>query len=223
MITKNKTLIIWDWNGTIVDDTFIFVKILNSFLHDYRLPQVSVSEYKNHFSFPVKKYYSLLGFNLSKNSFEFLSSSFINKYKKQMFLPALVVGIFPLLKLLFFKNSVDQFVVSAQEHSLLRASIKHYKTEAFFNGVFGLNNNLANSKISLIKKHIYPIKHNYSKILFIGDTLHDLEVSKSISESSCCLVSWGHNSLERLVKSQPTAVVSSSIDLKRFINNFLYS
>ena len=29
---NKKMIVVWDWNGTIVDDAFVFVNIMNSYL-----------------------------------------------------------------------------------------------------------------------------------------------------------------------------------------------
>ena len=85
-LIKNK-IIVWDWNGTLVDDSFVFVDIMNSFLSSFSLKTISLQDYRAHFCFPVKKYYSSLGFQLSDNQFEKISVDFIKKYKKNMFKP----------------------------------------------------------------------------------------------------------------------------------------
>ena len=60
---KNSFSIIWDWNGTIVNDAFLFVNIMNGFLSKHRLPNISMENYRDCFCFPVKKYYQKLTLN----------------------------------------------------------------------------------------------------------------------------------------------------------------
>ena len=52
----NNTTIVWDWNGTLVDDSYIFVDIMNSYLNDFNLNPISIQDYRQHFCFPVKDY-----------------------------------------------------------------------------------------------------------------------------------------------------------------------
>ena len=61
---KNKFVIFWDWNGTIVDDAFLFVKIMNSFLREKKLPLIDIKQYKSFFGFPLIQYYKKLVANL---------------------------------------------------------------------------------------------------------------------------------------------------------------
>ena len=52
---KNKKHIIFDWNGTLVNDTEIFVDVLNELLEYRQLPKIDVNQYKDLFCVPIKK------------------------------------------------------------------------------------------------------------------------------------------------------------------------
>ena len=53
--------IIWDWNGTLVDDTWLCVEIINKLLKKRNLKLVTIDDYKEKFMFPVREYYIELG------------------------------------------------------------------------------------------------------------------------------------------------------------------
>ena len=42
--------IIWDWNGTLVDDGWLFVELINSVLKKRGLKEISLSDYQKKFS-----------------------------------------------------------------------------------------------------------------------------------------------------------------------------
>lgn len=217
---SKKIIVVWDWNGTLVDDAAIFVSIMNSFLQKNSLKKINLKEYKNHFCFPVENYYKKLGFKLTNKEFQALSSSFIDLYKSKMFLPSLKRGLLPIIKYLFKRDCV-QLVVSAQEQGLLLSSVKYYGLDSFFDGVFGLHNNYAKSKVSVAKKHVEPMIDSNTKVLFIGDTVHDCEVASSVG-AQCCLVSWGHYAdvrflgLNCFIAKKPRFLFNY---IKSFINN----
>lgn len=211
-----NTAIIWDWNGTIVDDSYVFVEIMNSFLSDFNLKTISIHDYKQNFCFPVKDYYTKLGLNLSDNDFNKLSVDFIKRYKRVMRNPPLKKNITKILRFLK-KNNYNQYIVSAQEQGLLEKSISFYSLDCFFDKAWGLNNNLAVSKIKLAQKAFKSFSHN-TKALVIGDTIHDYEVSSAL-DCSCCLVSWGHNSRSRL-KTTGAPIAESIDELFDFIKKY---
>jgi len=196
---KNNLSIIWDWNGTIVNDASVFIKIMNDFLSERNLPPITLKQYRSAFVFPVKNYYTKLGFDFSEESFESLSLVFIEKYKKAMFTPPLVKDIKNLLSWLC-KRQISQYIVSAQEHSLLTRAVEYYRVGLFFKEVKGINNYQATSKVSIAKELYSASLKQTKEIVLIGDTEHDAEVAKELN-INCFLVSYGHCTKEKLLKT----------------------
>jgi len=195
---NKKRAVIWDWNGTIVDDAFLFVDIMNFFLLERGLPQITTKDYRLFFEFPVKNYYLNLGFNFKKESFSSLGERFIEKYKERQFEACLFGGVLRLLTFLK-KNKYKLFVVSAQEHSLLKKSIEYYKLHGFFDGFVGVENIFAKGKIDIASSLVEKKLSSSYKVFVVGDTCHDFEVAQSINATPL-LVSYGHCNKERLLK-----------------------
>ena len=55
--------IIWDWNGTLLDDTWLCVEGINNSLKKRSLQTITKEIYRKVFSFPVEDYYKRLGFD----------------------------------------------------------------------------------------------------------------------------------------------------------------
>jgi len=79
---KHRT-IIWDWNGTLLDDAELCLNIMNEILRSRSLPAMTLSRYQDIFDFPVSHYYEQLGFDYSVDSFEELGTLFIQEYEAQ--------------------------------------------------------------------------------------------------------------------------------------------
>ena len=45
--------VIWDWNGTLLDDAVATVKAVNSMLHNRKLGSITLKEYREHITYPV--------------------------------------------------------------------------------------------------------------------------------------------------------------------------
>ena len=214
---KNSFSIIWDWNGTIVDDAFVFIKIMNSFLNERGLPLISLKDYQRFFVFPVKNYYINLGFDFTKESFEALSHEFISEYKKAMFSPGLVNGVRSLISSLN-KEKITQAIVSAQENNLLKKAVNYYKLNKSFVCIQGTDNYKAVGKIDIAQKVFNTHLKSSKKTILIGDTEHDAEVAMALC-IDCCLVSYGHSSKERLEKTG-FPVVSSVSELQTMLFDY---
>ena len=62
--------VIWDWNGTLLDDAWLCVEVMNALLTPHRLPPLDAARYQALFSFPVRDYYRRLGFDFDAESFD---------------------------------------------------------------------------------------------------------------------------------------------------------
>ncbi len=60
-------LILWDWNGTLLDDVDLCVDALNRLLAEFGYPQrYDHDQYRAIFGFPIEEYYIRAGFDFSK-------------------------------------------------------------------------------------------------------------------------------------------------------------
>ena len=55
--------IIWDYNGTLLNDVNLCVEVINDMLSSRNLPLMTVDKYRELFDFPVKDYYAKTGFD----------------------------------------------------------------------------------------------------------------------------------------------------------------
>ena len=92
MVEKYKH-IIWDWNGTIINDVDLCVELINWLLKEKNLKTITKEEYKNVFTIPVKNYYAQLGFDFSKESFEIIGKQWMDEYERRKFECELYDGV----------------------------------------------------------------------------------------------------------------------------------
>ena len=76
--------IIWDWNGTLLDDLWLSIKAINIVLKRYSLSEITEDKYLDIFTFPVVDYYELLGFDFNKHPFEVVGTEFIEEYTNKV-------------------------------------------------------------------------------------------------------------------------------------------
>jgi phosphoglycolate phosphatase len=191
--------IIWDWNGTLLDDTWLSITASNILLQRYGLPQINVEYYRDTFMFPVVQYYKKLGFNLMEQSFSQLSSEFIDEYTARMFQPQLHSGSHRVLQLIDTLNC-SQSLLSAAHQQMLDTLIQHHGIRQYFQKIIGLENHYAKSKLEAGQVWMNELQYNPDDVLLIGDTTHDYEVAQDIG-LNCIVISHGHNSYSRLAET----------------------
>jgi len=186
------TGIIWDWNGTLLNDTLLCVKIINEMLEIRRLPLLSIPSYKNVFAFPVKDYYQKIGFDFEHEPFEIPALEFIERYNEQVSGCSLHQDSLRFLDY-FHSIGIRQFILSAMHEDVLNDCLKHYRIEHFFEHVSGLDNHFAASKTANGHRLITELNLDVKELILIGDTIHDFEVATELG-CQCVLIANGHQS-----------------------------
>ena len=190
--------VIWDWNGTLIDDAWLFVELMNEELNVRNLPQITVDDYRHCFTFPVKKYYEVLGFDFQQEDFKEVGYQFIQKFKKRKFEANLFEHSADILA--FTKKlNIKQSIVSAQENNLLNQTVKHYQIQHYFDTISGISHYYADDKIKLAQSVRKKIPYDNREIVLIGDSVHDFEVAEALGVK-CILFSKGHYSKKRLLR-----------------------
>ena len=195
---ENYSHIIWDWNGTLLNDVELCANIMNELLTMEFLPEISVEKYRNIFKFPVEEYYISAGHTFKNNSFEILGKEFMIKYETGKSQCSLSPGAIELLQE-FSQRNIHQHILSAYEQNSLNKIVDQFRIKKHFKQIIGLDNIYADGKMKLAEKLIKIINNNGEdqKVLMIGDTLHDLDVALHIN-ADCILVANGHQSKVRL-------------------------
>ncbi len=189
--------IFWDWNGTLLDDIEECIDIINNSLKKRALPQLTRTEYLEKFEFPVINYYKSIGFDFTVESFEEVGKEFIDAYASKMFECQLQQGTRAALENIR-RFGINQYVLSALQHSALQRCISHYQLDDCFARVQGLGDAYAHSKIDLGRMLLEEVGCDPGSALMIGDTVHDYETAMAMGVR-CILIAAGHNSRERLL------------------------
>ena len=140
--------IVWDWNGTLLDDLDICLKGINILLERRKLPLLNEGRYREIFTFPIRNYYEAAGFDFDVEPFELPAEEFIVEYKQIMHQTRLFPDVAETLELLCSRG-VRQFVLSAMEEQALRNLVKQHGIEHYFEEVCGISDNYAVSKAGL--------------------------------------------------------------------------
>ncbi len=202
--------LIWDWNGTLLDDVEYCVGVMNVILRRRGLPELDRQRYHAVFDFPVRDYYARLGFDGVKDSFEDLSVEFITGYDANRLDCALQPDSRRILAAVQAAG-LTQSILSAYRYETLVEIVDHFGLTPHFALLAGLDNIYAHSKAALGRLQVGKLGLPPHKILLIGDTLHDLQVAREIGVD-CVLVAAGHHSAEKL-RQHHHCVLDSLADL----------
>lgn len=203
-----RTTIIWDWNGTLLDDAEICRGAINGMLLKRHLPELSLEKYRNVFTFPVIDYYKEIGFDFTMEEWEPVAIEFIDIYLKA--LPSCKLTPFAIEALTYFKNKgYRQAIISAMQHEALIKSVSALGIDSYFDFIGGIGDHYGAGKIENAKNYFSSQNINPVTATLIGDTLHDSEVAAEL-KCKCVLVATGHQSVTRLKETGLTVIENLS-------------
>lgn len=190
--------IIWDWNGTLLDDTQAGVNTVNAMLAARSLPTLDVSAYRELFGFPVKDFYRTVGFRLEAEDWDAMAREFHARFLADTTL-RLHEQARPTLTTLR-QAGIGQSVLSASEQTILDTMLADYGVARFFDNICGVDNLYGQSKLELGHALLRRLGLPQDRVLMIGDSLHDHEVAGALGVR-CLLIAQGHQSHARLANS----------------------
>ena len=198
--------IIWDWNGTLLDDAWLCVEVMNGMLEKRGLPMVSLDFYRSVFTFPVRDYYQKLGYDFTREPFEEVGMEFMVLYNQRQKECKLHSEVLTVLET-FRRHGYGQSILSAREQNELIAETVDLGVNVFFEKIYGLDDHYAHGKTDVGLKLVNDLRLPASDLLFIGDTRHDADVACEIG-IDCILIPDGHHSEERLRKCSSPVIGS---------------
>ncbi len=199
IICPMKT-IIWDYNGTILDDAGISVEIENLMLKERGYPYgYSLEDYKNLYSMPMEEYYKELGYTFENETFEDASTQFMGLYEQYFERCTLCEGVMEKLKEAKEKD-YRNVILSSCEDRILHEQCNSLGITSYFEEIMGVDNLVGGSKIGIGRDWMIRNDINPKDCLFLGDTSADYETAGALGIKNIVLISNGHQSFERLQK-----------------------
>ena len=172
------THIIWDFNGTLLNDVKTGIDSVNVMLKKRGLKTVDTLEYYHSvFSFPIIDYYRRLGFDIDGEGYDPLANEWVELYLENVKKAELYDGVKTLL-LKIKASGVKQILLSATEINMLKGQIDTLGISEYFDEVIGLSDIYAYSKTAAAIDWI--AKNKVEKAIMIGDTPHDLDTAKAM-------------------------------------------
>ncbi len=186
--------IIWDWNGTLLDDIDAAVSALNRILAERGIGPVSREVYRSRFRFPVRDYYIELGINVNQG-WDRLCTDFhryFEEYTDQHVHPDAETALRKARD-----HGVGQSILSALKQDLLLKDTAREGVAGYFDEIFGTDNLEGSSKLSRAHELMEKLDLRGAELYLIGDTTHDAEVAAAIGATPI-LFAAGHQHPSRL-------------------------
>ncbi|MFR6025876.1 MAG: HAD family hydrolase, partial [Christensenellales bacterium] len=83
--------IIWDFNGTLLNDAQLSVDLDNYVFDRIGVPRITLEDYRNNMTMPVRDFYPLVGVNYDAHSYEEIARIWLDEFNRK----AIGVGLLP--------------------------------------------------------------------------------------------------------------------------------
>jgi len=191
------THIIWDWNGTLLDDVTACYTIAESMRAARGMESLGgIDRYREVFHFPVIDYYRDMGYTFETETFEEITVDFVSRY-------AAVVDDCPLgahaeavLEMLRHRG-IRQLILSATSQQRLEAEVNAHGIADYFDALLGQKDDAAVSKAARGLAYLKEQGIDPRTTVLVGDTDHDFEVAEALG-CRCILLDSGHQPRARL-------------------------
>ena len=182
--------ILWDWNGTLLDDADYCIASVNVSLAKRGMPLLTRERYHEIFRFPIIEYYKDLGFDFTVDPYDELAEEYTATYVRNNDKLPLRPEAKEVLAV-FKSKGLPQYIYTASGRRELTTALAYYDAEKYFDALVCADDCLAEGKISYGRRFIRTLPPS-SRILLVGDTPHDFEAAQALG-TDCVLIEGGHS------------------------------
>lgn len=191
--------IIWDFNGTLLNDTQLSLDVDNNVFEKLGIPAITIDDYRNNMTMPVRDFYPTVGVDYSIHSYETIARLWLDEFNQKAVGVGLVSGALDAIRF-FHGQGRSQSVLSASYEPSLRKQCEALGLTPYMADISGLEDESASKKTEIGRRQLRELGLEGRDVVLIGDMLTDAHLAEDLG-ADCILVSWGHNDLKRLLSS----------------------
>ncbi len=190
--------IIWDWNGTLLEDINASLKSVNDMLESRGMAHIDKATYREAIGVPIRVFYDKV-FDMSREDYNVIIKEYNEGYIRYLSECGLSDGAVELLEK-FSSEGKKQVIVSSSNNAQLLKNVEKYGVGKWFDAILGAEDFMADSKIDRAINYLEKNNAKADESLVIGDLIHDAMLAEEIN-ADCVLLSTGHETPERLASS----------------------
>ena len=190
-----RTHLVWDWNGTLLDDLSLVVSSTNHAFATIGGPAVDADEHRRTFRRPVAEFYAeILGRAVDEHEFSRLDRIFHDAYRVGLTTCSLAADASAAIK----AWPGTQSLLSMWFHTELVPAVDTYGLAGLFTRIDGLRTAVGGDlKAGHLAAHLAGLGAPGDQVVLIGDSLDDAAAAESVG-GACVLYTGGFTDPDRL-------------------------
>jgi phosphoglycolate phosphatase-like HAD superfamily hydrolase len=194
-LAPRRPHLVWDWNGTLLDDFSLVITATNAAFAAIEGPTVTADEHRRTFRRPIVDYYGhVLGRVVDAEEFVRLDKIFHDAYRMGL----VNVGLAADAEAAMRAWPGSQSLLSMWFHEELLPVVEGFGLTALLNRVDGLRTTIGGDrKAKHLAAHLSALDMPGERVVLIGDSVDDADAAASVG-AACVLYTGGFTDAERL-------------------------
>jgi phosphoglycolate phosphatase-like HAD superfamily hydrolase len=182
--------VVWDWNGTLVDDHAAVVAAVNDALARLALRPIDAETYRSHYTRPVRLFYErLAGRAIGPEEWLVLDDAYHDSYQRGLARLGLAPDAVAALTAAE-RAGLTQSLLSMWRHEHLVPLVERLGISGFFVRIDGLRVAGGETKTEHLVEHLSALDVEPAAALLVGDALDDLAAARTVG-ARCVLYDGG--------------------------------
>lgn len=211
---KEYKAIIWDFNGTLIDDINAALASVNDMLIRRNLDTINFEQYASFVDTPIIKFYEHIFDDLYSMDFNAIAEEFNLGYEKYLPEKAVMENAEEVLSYFNCRGKL-QTVISATHIDKVNRRLAEFGLTGYFDKILAHDNLIAEDKTHLAVKYFAEKGIDPDEAVVIGDCVADWQMSKTLG-CDCILTTQGHQSRKEFATTD-AIVIDSLSELKKII------
>ena len=192
---SERAHLVWDWNGTLLNDLGLVVACTNAAFASVGGRPVSAREHRVRFRRPISDYYAeVLGRTVDADEFQRLDKIFHDAYRTGLATCQLATDAASAIR----SWSGSQSLLSMWFHDELVPAVESYGLTGLFRRVDGLRSPVGGDrKAAHLVRHLERLGVDGPSTVLIGDSIDDADAAESVG-ARCVLYAGGFTDPDRL-------------------------
>lgn len=140
--------IVWDFNGTLLNDAQLSVDLDNDVFDQIGVPRITLEDYRNNMTMPVRDFYPRVGVDYAKHSYEEIARLWLDEFNKRAVGVGLIPGVLEAIRAMHAQGR-SQSVLSASYEPSVRAQCAALGLTPYMKDISGLQDESAGKKTEI--------------------------------------------------------------------------